>query len=164
MVAPRSGARQNQHMDAAFKTTRRVQFHETDCAGIAHFSSFFTYMEEAEHEMLRQFGLRIFHETEDETISWPRVSAACDFRNPIRFEDMVDIEVRIVERTRRSITYGFLFSCEGRRIAEGRMTSVCCRMTDSGPRATEIPGWIIEKLPPVSPNTGPGEEDVSEVL
>lgn len=137
-------------MDAPFTTRRRVQFHETDAAGIAHFSSFFRYMEEAEHDLLRHFGLRVFHETDDETISWPRVSASCDFRNPLRFEDVVEIEVRIVERTRRSITYGFRFSCDDRRIAEGRMTSVCCCMTDGGPRATEIPDWIIDKLPPVS--------------
>jgi 4-hydroxybenzoyl-CoA thioesterase/acyl-CoA thioester hydrolase len=138
-------------MDAVFKTKRRVQFHETDAAEITHFATFFTYMEEAEHEMLRKCGLRIFHETEDGTISWPRVSASCDFRNPLRLEDVVEIEVRIVERTRRSITYGFLFSLDGRRIADGRMTSVCCRMTQSGPKAIEIPDWIVEKLPPVSP-------------
>ncbi len=140
-------------MDAPFKTTRRVQFHETDAAGITHFSSFFRYMEEAEHELLRHCGLRVFHNTDAETISWPRVSATCDFRNPIRFEDVVDIEVSVAERTRRSVTYRFRFSCDGRRIAEGRMTSVRCRMTDDGPRATEIPDWIVDKLPSVSEDT-----------
>ena len=107
-------------------------------------------MEEAEHEMLRHRGLRIFHERSNETISWPRVSASCDFRYPIRFEETVEIEVRIVKQSRRSVTYGFRFKLDGRRIAEGRMTSVCCRMTDSGPRAIEIPDWIMEKLPPVA--------------
>ncbi len=137
-------------MHTAFKTTRRVQFHETDAAGIAHFSSFFKYMEEAEHEMVRHCGLRVFHETEDDTISWPRVSASCNYRSPVRFEQILEIEVRIVERSRRSVTYGFCFKLDGRRIAEGRMTSVCCRMTDSGPRAIEIPDWIMEKLPPMA--------------
>ncbi len=148
-------------MDAVFKTSRRVQFHETDAAGITHFSSFFTYMEEAEHEMLRQFGLRIFHETDRDTISWPRVSAACNFRNPVRFEDVVEIEVRLVERTRRSLTYGFRFFCGGRNIAEGQMTSVCCRMTDNGPRATEIPDWIVAKLPPVATDGGESEDNAA---
>ena len=31
-----------------FRQTRRVQFAETDLAGIVHFSNFFRYMEEAE--------------------------------------------------------------------------------------------------------------------
>jgi 4-hydroxybenzoyl-CoA thioesterase/acyl-CoA thioester hydrolase len=137
-------------MDTTFTTNRRVQFHETDAAGIVHFSSFFAYMEEAEHEMLRHCGLRVFQETPEGMISWPRVSASCDFRNPVRFEDIVEIEVRVVERSRRSVTYGFLFSHQGKRVAEGRMTAVCCRMTDAGPRATEIPDWIEQKLPPAT--------------
>jgi 4-hydroxybenzoyl-CoA thioesterase/acyl-CoA thioester hydrolase len=137
-------------MTAVYRTSRQVQFHETDAARIVHFSRFFTYMEEAEHEMLRHCGLRVFHDTENGTISWPRVSASCDFRNPVRFEDVVDIEVRVIERTRRSITYGFRFVHDGRRIAEGKMTSVCCRMTESGPRSINIPQWLADKLPPVA--------------
>jgi acyl-CoA thioester hydrolase len=37
---------------------RRVLFHETDMAGIVHFSNFFKYMEEAEHSFMRSLGLR----------------------------------------------------------------------------------------------------------
>ena len=36
-------------MTFEFHTTRRIQFAETDMAGIVHFSNFFRYMEEAEH-------------------------------------------------------------------------------------------------------------------
>ncbi|HCE02754.1 MAG TPA: acyl-CoA thioesterase, partial [Acidobacteria bacterium] len=42
-----------------FRLTRRVQFYETDSAGIVHFSVFFRYMEEAEHAMWRAAGLSI---------------------------------------------------------------------------------------------------------
>ena len=38
---------------------RRVQFYETDMAGIVHFSCYFRYMEEAEHAMWREAGLSI---------------------------------------------------------------------------------------------------------
>jgi acyl-CoA thioesterase FadM len=61
---------------------------------------------------------------------------------------VVDIEVCVVERTRRTVTYGFRFTHQGRHVADGRMTSVCCRMTESGPRSVQIPTWLIEKLPP----------------
>ena len=36
-----------------FRTTRRVEFRDTDAAGIVHFSAFFFYMESVEHEFLR---------------------------------------------------------------------------------------------------------------
>ena len=39
--------------------TRRVQFHETDLAGLVHFSIFFRYMEEAEHALWRAAGEKL---------------------------------------------------------------------------------------------------------
>ncbi|MBL8848408.1 MAG: acyl-CoA thioesterase, partial [Planctomycetaceae bacterium] len=40
-----------------FVSQRRVQFSETDMAGIVHFANFFRWMEEAEHEYFRSLGL-----------------------------------------------------------------------------------------------------------
>ncbi|HCQ99158.1 MAG TPA: acyl-CoA thioesterase, partial [Acidobacteria bacterium] len=42
-----------------FRLARRVQFYETDTAGLVHFSVFFRYLEEAEHAMWRAAGLSI---------------------------------------------------------------------------------------------------------
>ena len=42
-----------------FVYKRRVQFAETDLAGIVHFSTIFRYMEEAEHALWRAAGLTI---------------------------------------------------------------------------------------------------------
>ena len=41
------------------ESTRRVEFADTDAAGIAHFSAFFAWMEETEHEFLRSRGLSV---------------------------------------------------------------------------------------------------------
>ena len=46
-------------MPSAYTTSRRIEFRDTDAAGIAHFSVFFTMMEEAEHEFLRHLGLSV---------------------------------------------------------------------------------------------------------
>ncbi len=46
-------------MSEAYRTTRRVEFRDTDAAGIVHFSAFFFYMESVEHEFLRQLGLSV---------------------------------------------------------------------------------------------------------
>jgi len=43
-----------------FHWRRRVEFAETDMAGIAHFSSFVIYMEQAEHALLRSLGTSVF--------------------------------------------------------------------------------------------------------
>jgi acyl-CoA thioesterase FadM len=47
-------------MIAAFSLERRVEFCDTDSAGIAHFSSVAVYMEQAEHALFRSLGMSVF--------------------------------------------------------------------------------------------------------
>ena len=129
------------------RTTRRVEFRHTDAAGIIHFSSFFEYMEEVEHEFLRSRGLSVVMRDEEGQLGWPRVSVHCDFRSVVKFEDILDIELSLARRGDKSVTYAFTFTHQGRLVAEGQMTSVCCRLLpDHPPRAIPIPAWIVEKL------------------
>ena len=46
-------------MPTTFSTKRRVELRDTDAAGIAHFSAYFRYMEQSEHEFLRHVGLSV---------------------------------------------------------------------------------------------------------
>ena len=46
-----------------FTTTRRVEFCDTDMAGIVHFSTFYKWMEQAEHDYFRSLGLSIVTHT-----------------------------------------------------------------------------------------------------
>ncbi len=134
-------------MSARFKTIRRIEFRDTDAAGIAHFSVFFTMMEEAEHELLRHVGLSVHMNDGEQTISWPRVSASCEFRGPAAFEDELEIDVQIARLGEKSVTYEFRFSHENRLVAEGRMTSVCCQLEPGNPpRSIPIPTPIAAKL------------------
>ena len=130
-----------------FRTSRRVEFCETDAAGIAHFSAFFLYMEQAEHACLRHLGLSVMHCDSHGTISWPRVSATCDYRGSVKFEDILDIEVRIERLGKKSVTYAFHFTQADQAVADGKITAVCCRLRpDTPPQAIEIPAWMREKL------------------
>ena len=46
-------------METTYTMQRRVEFSDTDMAGIAHFTNYFRYMEEAEHAFLRDRGLNV---------------------------------------------------------------------------------------------------------
>ena len=134
-------------MQHTIRTSRRVEFRDTDAAGIVHFSVFFTYMEEAEHELWRQIGLSVKHKFDDGVLTWPRVSAHCDYDSPIRFEDMVDIDVAVERIGAKSVTFVFNLSQAGRHVATGKLTAVCCRLTPSGPpESIVIPEEIRVKL------------------
>lgn len=108
-----------------YRLTRRVQFHETDSAGIVHFSWFFRYMEEAEHALWRQAGLSIAPPMAE--IGFPRVAASFDFRRPLRFEDVFDVRLTIVEITARTIRYAAEITRESTTIATGSLTVACVR-------------------------------------
>ena len=129
----------------SYHTQRRVEFRETDAAGIAHFSTFFGWMESAEHEALRSLEMSVMP-GDGNDISWPRVSSKCDFKNPIRFEEIADIEVRITRLGEKSVTYEFEISCQDRPVATGSMTSVCCRLSDKGIESISIPEDIRQRL------------------
>lgn len=133
-------------MSKVFRETRRVEFAHTDAAQIAHFSSFFLYMEQAEHSFLRSLGTSVVVEDHEGVISWPRVSANCDFKGSVSFEDEVVIEVSIVRLGTKSVSYALRMFHETVLVAEGAMTSVCCRIKDSGPESIEIPAELRSQL------------------
>jgi YbgC/YbaW family acyl-CoA thioester hydrolase len=128
-----------------FRLRRRVQFYETDAAGIVHFTWFFRYMEEAEHALWREAGLSI-HQP-DSPIGWPRVSTAFDFHRPLRFEDEFDVTIRVTSINRRTITYECLIAKGDERVATGTLTISCVEKKPSGPlRSIDIPDHIRERL------------------
>jgi 4-hydroxybenzoyl-CoA thioesterase/acyl-CoA thioester hydrolase len=134
-------------MPAEFHTTRRVEFADTDAAGIAHFAAFFRWMEEAEHEFWRSLSLSVVLPDEAGKITWPRVHADCDYRSPARFEDVLDIHVAVAGLGEKSVTFNFQFALAGREVAAGSLTAVCCRLVpESGPRSMAIPAAVRERL------------------
>ncbi|MCA9185038.1 MAG: thioesterase family protein [Pirellulaceae bacterium] len=135
-------------MGQQYHTTRRVEFRDTDAAGIVHFSVYFTFMEQVEHEFLRGLDLSVMHEFEGQIISWPRVAASCDYRRPIRYGDVVDVLLDIERMGDKSVTYRFHFRHHDHPVADGKMTAVCCRMEGSKPKSIAIPSAIVEKLAP----------------
>ena len=131
----------------AFRTTRRIEFGDTDMAGIVHFANFFRFMEAAECEFLRARGLSVKMDWEGQAIGFPRVSATCDYVKPAHFEDILDIAVKIERVGTKSVTYGFEFSCDGEMIARAKVTSVCCRIgTDNAIEGIEIPASYRARL------------------
>jgi 4-hydroxybenzoyl-CoA thioesterase/acyl-CoA thioester hydrolase len=130
----------------AFVTTRRVEFRDTDAAGVMHFSVFLGWMEEAEHEALRSVGLSVLDHSDNRCLSWPRVSVSCDFVRPVKFEDVVDIQVEIDRLGEKSVTYSFAMSCGGADVAKGRMTAVCCQLNQGTLQSVAIPDDVRRKL------------------
>jgi len=134
-------------MAEEFRVSRRVQFSETDVAGIVHFSNFFRYFEDAEHALWRQAGLSIH--APGAPVGWPRVAAACTYHQALKFEQEFDVVVRISEISRRTISYSGEITSRGNKIASAtwKIASVT-KLPDGTMRSAEIPADVAERLKP----------------
>ena len=134
-------------MTHEFRMIRRVQFAETDMAGVLHFSNYYRYMEEVEHAFWRSIGRSVvMPDHSGEHISWPRVATSCEYAAPAHFEDEIELGFAVVMVGERSVTYQVEFHRQGRRIAVGRTTAVCCMMSNGSFRPIPIPDAIRAKL------------------
>lgn len=142
---------------AHFQTTRRVEFHDTDLAGIIHFSNYFLYMEEAEHELFRSLGLKIHAEQPDGvTCGWPRVSASASFSKPAYYEDRLEVRVTILRLGPRSLTTGYEFWRDGEQLAQGEMKTAYCRVIRPGQiESQDIPADIAARLDALRADVAP---------
>lgn len=111
-----------------FVHRRVVAFSETDAARMVHFSNLFRYLEDCEHAFVRSLGDTVHGHTADGGfLGFPRVEATCRFLRPLRFEDRVEVELRLIERRTRSLRWGFVIRREGEELAAaiGAVAVVC---------------------------------------
>jgi acyl-CoA thioester hydrolase len=136
-------------MNDRFVMPRRVEFVDTDMAGIVHFTAYFRYMETAEHELFRSVGLSLIDTAKEVHLGWPRVSCGFDYVRPLRFGDALEVHIGVALISEKSITYEADIVRDGKTVARGRSTSACCKV---GPgtqmRAAAIPAEVREKLQP----------------
>jgi len=140
-------------MPSTFALTRTVEFSETDMAGIVHYSNFFKYMESAEHAFFRSIGYSVVARPGAPKVGWPRVHASCDYHRPLRFEDRVEIRLRVIEKRSKALGYEFRFfrlPSTGEaptEVARGRLTVVCVvSQPDGSMKASTIPDEIASRI------------------
>jgi acyl-CoA thioester hydrolase len=134
-----------------FKAIRRVEFSETDMAGIVHYSNFFRYMETAEHGYFRLLGYSVVMNHSATPVGWPRVHAECDYSRPLRFEDEVEIHLLVSQKKSRTLSYLFKFTKlngpERVEVARGSLTVVCvAKKKDGSFAAVKIPKALAAKI------------------
>ncbi len=142
----------------AFSLEKRVEFCETDAAGIAHFSTLAIYMEQAEHALFRSLGLSVFpqpnlanpdHYEAELDVTWPRVHIRLDFLGPARFEEILKIEVIVAKLGDSSVTFEHTIHGPRHPVARGTSISVCCKIDRSDSHELikqPIPLLIRDKL------------------
>ncbi|MGB7858875.1 MAG: thioesterase family protein [Acidimicrobiia bacterium] len=106
-------------MAAEVTVKRRVEWMDTDAAGIWHHSTVIRWAEDAEAELHRRLGIvqRTFGAT-------PRVNIEFNYGVPLRFDDEVDVNLKVGAMGETSITYEVSVNRDGDTLASGRMVAV----------------------------------------
>lgn len=145
-------------MPSEFRLTRIVEFSETDMAGIMHFSNFFRWMEACEAGFYRSLGLPLISFVPGSVVGWPRISASCQYKAPLRFNDTVEVRLLIKEVRTRAVIYLFQFRqvIDGRVLpaimAQGEIVAVCVTSDSTGKMVAQpIPGDVRTRLEPALP-------------
>lgn len=106
---------------ARIAIVRRIEWPDTDAAGVYHWSTVFRLVEAAEAALHDRLGIR--EHTFGRT---PRVHVSCDFRRELSFYDAVRTELEVAEIGRSSVRYAFALYREGEEApaAEGELVGV----------------------------------------
>jgi acyl-CoA thioester hydrolase len=129
-----------------FKTTFRVSWVETDAAQIVHFSNYFRYFERAEEEFYRSLGFNFESLSKKYNLIFPRVEAYCNFKSPLKFNDLVEIELSVKEIREKAVKYWFkIYNKRDEKLAaEGYLVVVA--VDEKLRKAVKIPEEFAERL------------------
>ena len=150
-----------------FQITRRVEFCDTDMAGIMHFSNFFRFMEAAETAFLRSLGLSVLLSRCGLEVCLPRVHAECDYSAPLHFEDEVLIRLLVERKGAGSLTYQFRFyrtdTNKLRQVARGRLVLACAALDENGGlKPVPLPKALADRIQQAPAHLVTGTSDPPE--
>jgi acyl-CoA thioesterase FadM len=123
---------------------RRIEWMDTDAAGIYHWTTVFRLAEAAEAALHTALGIADF--TFGAT---PRVAVAATFSRPLRFNDPVDVELAVRALGRTSVEYALRIGADGATAAEGTVKS--CLIDRATGRATPWPDDVRARLAGAGP-------------
>jgi len=135
-------------MPYEFRTERRVDFVDTDMAGIVHFSNFFRFMESAEHEFFRSLGQPLHERDGGRMTGWARVHAECDYKKPLFYQDVFEVHLLVREKRSSSLSYEVAFRRDAVEVARGVLTTVCVAREagEAALRPVPMPPEIDERI------------------
>lgn len=125
----------------------RVRYCECDPMGVAHHSAYIAWLEMGRTELLREAEVS-YADMEAAGILLPVTKIEIRYRAPVRYDEVVEIETRVVGGGRARIDHAYVVrNSEGRSpvgmvVAEGSSTLGCVGR-DGRPRP--LPEWLAQR-------------------
>jgi len=134
----------------AYSKLIKVCFSDIDNAGIVYYPRFLHYFHLAVEEFFSsELGVDFADVLHVRNLSLPTVHVHVDFRRRLKYGDQIDIEVRVLEVGRSSITWGYkgyrgIAAAGSDLLVEGSNVTVC--VTSDTFAKIEVPEWLRSGL------------------
>ncbi|MGB8860514.1 MAG: thioesterase family protein [Ilumatobacteraceae bacterium] len=125
--------------DYSYAHRLRVRFAETDAMGIVHHSRYLPYLEEARVEYLRHLG-HPYAALRADGVDYAVLEAFVQYRQPLRFDDVVDVHLRLGAATRATFQMAYLLTVDGQVRATAVTVHGC---VNAAGRPVRMPAWLL---------------------
>ncbi len=128
-----------------FKHTLRVRWVDTDTAGVMHFTNHLRFFEACEEEFYRSISLPFEDIHRKYGIMLPRVEVYCSYKAACRFDDLIQVTMKIREVAKKTITWDF----QAVRHKDGRLASegyIKCIAVNSEWKAVNLPPKLAKTV------------------
>jgi acyl-CoA thioester hydrolase len=135
---------------ADFQWQVRVYYEDTDSGGVVYYANYLRFMERARTEWIRMLGFEQDRLIRDDGVLFAVRSASLEYLRPARFNDLLDVSVRLVERRRASLVFDQVVSRlddDAGPLCTATVRIAC--LTAATLEPAPIPAYLLEELPNV---------------
>ena len=127
------------------RTRVRVRYAETDRMGVVYYANYFVWFEVGRTDWLRQTGWT-YREMERDGVSLPVIEAQCEYRQPARYDDEIEIATKgtLVTPVRVRFDYALSRAGDDTAIAAGHTMHAA---VDGDGRPCRLPDRVREMFP-----------------
>jgi acyl-CoA thioester hydrolase len=132
--------------DFKFHHRLRVRYAEIDAQGVVFNSHYLTYFDTAIYEFLRELAFEYSSHVREHGQDFHTVKAVVEFHRPCRFDDEIDVGVRVAHLGRSSMTFHLevlLKDCEDPQ-ASGQVIWV--NTDQKSGRSARLPIRLVESI------------------
>lgn len=128
----------------AFSWPVRVYWEDTDAGGVVYYANYLKFMERARSEWLRALGFEQDVLRDEQGVVFMVRRVEVDYHSPARFNDALEVTVRLDELGRASLVVAQAVMRATARLGSARITLAC--VDDGRFKPVKIPAPLFQIL------------------
>ena len=123
-------------------TRLRVRYAETDRMGVVYYANYFVWFEVGRTDWLRETGWS-YRAMEADGVSLPVIEAHCDYRQPSRYDDELEVRTRATLLSPIRVRFDYEVTRDGAVLTTGHTVHAA---VDVNGKPCRLPGRVVDML------------------